>query len=347
MFYHVKDLQFNARVSAPDPRFANLLLQQFGGPNGELKAAMQYFVQAFGAKEPYPDKYDLLMDIATEEFSHLEIVGATIQMLLAGVNGKLKDAADEAEIMKIMGGKASKENVIHEAMVNPHFLVESAGGPILTDSRGIPWSGTYVNANGDLTVDLRSNMGAEARAKIVYEYLMKFTDDPYVKETLRFLMTREIAHFQMFEAALQTIQPNFPPGILQGDPKHSNTYFNMSNGQDARGPWNEGVSPELGEVWRYIDDPIEHVTATKGLVNEEIEGTRRTEDKVQELNEVLGKKRSSEIISATPSGENQWSTYASSPDADSKKAKITTESAPKRKSSPGEEGTKTSSKKSK
>src|SRR4051812_3111005 len=266
MFYHVKDLQFNARVSAPDPRFANLLLQQFGGPNGELKAAMQYFVQAFGAKEPYPDKYDLLMDIATEEFSHLEIVGATIQMLLAGVNGKLKDAADESEIMKIMGGKASKENVIHEAMSNPHFLVESAGGPVLTDSRGIPWNGTYVNANGDLSVDLRSNMGAEARAKIVYEYLMKFTDDAYVKETLRFLMTREIAHFQMFDAALQTIQPNFPPGVLQGDPKHSNTYFNMSNGTEVRGPWNEGVSPELGEVWRYIDDPISHVAATNGLL---------------------------------------------------------------------------------
>jgi Mn-containing catalase len=310
MFYHVKDLQFNARVSAPDPRFANLLLQQFGGPNGELKAAMQYFVQAFGAKEPYPDKYDLLMDIATEEFSHLEIVGATIQMLLAGVNGKLKDAADESEIMKIMGGKAAKENVIHEAMVNPHFLIESAGGPILTDSRGIPWNGTYVNANGDLTVDLRSNMGAEARAKIVYEYLMKFTDDPYVKETLRFLMTREIAHFQMFEAALQSIQPNFPPGVLQGDPKHSNTYFNMSNGTAVRGPWNEGVSPELGEVWKYIDDPIAHVAATNGLIDQPIEGTRRTEESVQELNEALSKQRSEEVISATPNGENQWSTYS-------------------------------------
>ena len=262
MFYHVKDLQFNARVSAPDPRFANLLLQQFGGPNGELKAAMQYFVQAFSAKDPYPDKYDLLMDIATEEFSHLEIVGATIQMLLAGVNGKLKDAADEAEIMKLLGGKASKENVIHEAMSNPHFLVESAGGPMLTDSQGIPFNGTYVNANGDLTVDLRSDIAAESRAKIVYEYLMKFTDDPYVKETLRFLMTREIAHFQMFEAALQTIQPNFPPGVLQGDPRFGNTYFNMSNGQEIRGPWNDGVSPELGETWQYIDDPIAHVAST-------------------------------------------------------------------------------------
>src|SRR5690349_17153983 len=310
MFYHVKDLQFNARVSAPDPRFANLLLQQFGGPNGELKAAMQYFVQAFGAKEPYPDKYDLLMDIATEEFSHLEIVGATIQMLLAGVNGKLKDAADESEIMKIMGGKSAKENVIHEAMSNPHFLIESAGGPILTDSRGIPWSGTYVNANGDLTVDLRSNMGAESRAKIVYEYLMKFTDDPYVKESLRFLMTREIAHFQMFEAALETIQPNFPPGVLQGDPKHSNTYFNMSNKEEVRGPWNEGVSPELGEEWRYIEDPIGYVAETNGLVDQKIEGSERTEADVEKLNKELSKERSTEVNVASPKGENQWSKYA-------------------------------------
>lgn len=270
---------------------------------------MQYFVQAFGAKEPYPDKYDLLMDIATEEFSHLEIVGATIQMLLSGINGKLKDAADEAEIMKLLGGRAAKENVIHSAMMNPHFLIESGGGPMVTDSQGIPWSGTYVNANGDLTVDLRSNMGAESRAKIVYEYLMKFTDDPYVKDTLRFLMTREIAHFQMFEAALETIVPNFPPGVLQGDPKHSNTYFNMSNGQDVRGPWNEGVSPGLNEVWQYIDDPIEHVKATNGLLDQEIEGTDRTEALVKELNETLSKERREEIEKATAMGDKQWSTY--------------------------------------
>lgn len=342
MFYHVKDLQFNARVSKPDPRFANLLLQQFGGPNGELKAAMQYFVQAFGAKEPYPDKYDLLMDIATEEFSHLEIVGATIQMLLAGVSGKLRDAADESEIMKIMGGKASKENVIHEAMSNPHFLIESGGGPVLTDSRGVPWQGTYVNANNDLTVDLRSNMGAESRAKIVYEYLMKFTDDPYVKETLRFLMTREIAHFQMFEAALQTIQPNFPPGVLQGDPRYSNTYFNMSNGAEVRGPWNEGVSPELGEVWRYVEDPIANINATDGLLDYEPEGTRRTEETVQELNEALGRKRGEEIKAATPTSENQWSDYATKSDGESREPGG--RSGGKRSSSPGNSGGKSSAK---
>lgn len=316
MFYHVKDLQFNARVSAPDPRFANLLLQQFGGPNGELKAAMQYFVQAFAAKEPYPDKYDLLMDIATEEFSHLEIVGATIQMLLSGVNGKLKDAADESEIMQLLNGKAAKENVIHEAMSNPHFLLESAGGPMLTDSRGIPWNGTYVNANGDLTVDLRSDIAAESRAKIVYEYLMKFTDDPYVKETLTFLMTREVAHFQMFQAALETIQPNFPPGVLQADPRYSNTYFNMSSGSEARGPWNEGTSPQLGETWRYIEDPIAHVEATSGLINEDIAGTDRTDALIRKINKDLSKERSEEINVATTDGENQWSLYVLSGESD-------------------------------
>ena len=98
MFQHVKQLQFNARVSQPDPRFAALMLEQFGGENGELKAAMQYFTQAFAARRPYPDKYDLLMDVATEEFSHLEIVGATITMLLNGLNGELKNAAEQSSL---------------------------------------------------------------------------------------------------------------------------------------------------------------------------------------------------------------------------------------------------------
>jgi Mn-containing catalase len=322
MFYHVKELQFNARVSKPDPRFARLLLEQFGGGNGELKAAMQYFVQAFGCKNPYPDKYDLLMDVATEEFSHLEIVGATIQMLLGGVNGELKDAADNDEIMQVLGGKAAKESYIHEAMVNPQFGVISGGGPMLTDSNGIPWTAAYVDAMSDLTVDLRSNIAAESRAKLTYEYLIKFTDDPYVKETLRFLMTREVAHYQQFEAALATIQPNFPPAVLQSDPRYSNLYFNMSSGQDARGPWNEGDSSQLGEKWQYIEDPLQHVTSTNGLLDVKPEGTDRTEKTVKKANEALSKERSTEVKSATPMADIQWSTYSDSKsDQSTKKSK--------------------------
>lgn len=319
MFYHVKELQFNARVSKPDPRFARLLLEQFGGANGELKAAMQYFVQAFSCRNPYPDKYDLLMDIATEEFSHLEIVGATIQMLLSGVNGELKDAADSEDIMQMLGGKSAKEEFIHEAMINPQFAVLSGGGPMLTDSNGNHWSGKFVDANSDLTVDLRSNIAAESRAKIVYEYLLKFTDDPYVKETLRFLMTREVAHFQMFEAALNTIQPNFPPGVLQSDPRYSNMYFNMSNGQEVKGPWNEGSSTQLHESWQYIEDPLQEVMSTEGLLKAKPEGTERTEKTVTKLNKTLSEERSKEVKSATPEKNIQWSSYSGNDGAKGKK----------------------------
>lgn len=313
MFYHSKELQFNARVSKPDPRFARLLLEQFGGGNGELKASMQYFVQAFCCRDPYPDKYDMLMDIATEEMGHLEIVGATIQMLLAGVNGELKNAADRTETMKMLDGKASKENFIHEAIFNPHFVVLSGGGPMLTDSNGNPWSATYVNADGDLTVDLRSNIAAESRAKIVYEYLLKFTDDPDVIATLNFLMTREVAHFQQFEAALETIRPNFPPGVLQSDPRYSNLYYNNSAGEDARGPWNEGASTQFKETWQYINDPKEHVESTNGLQDIDPKGTDRTLESVEKDDRELSRVRSEEVNSATPTKDIQWSNYPASP----------------------------------
>jgi len=309
MFYHVKELQFNAKVTRPDPAFATLLLEQFGGANGELAAALRYFAQAFGAKNPYPDKYDLLMDIATEEFSHLEIVGATIQMLLTGINGELKNAAENAEIMQLLNGKAAKEDMIHKAMIAPQFLVASAGTPSYTNSQGVPWTAAYINGDGqgDLTSDLRSDIAAETRAKMVYEYLLQFTDDPYVKDTLRFLMTREVAHFQMFEAALEDIKPNFPPGILQSDPRYSNLYFNMSSGNDYRGAWNEGASTRLNETYQFIDDPVEHVMKTNGLTEQKIAGTDRTAAKVKKMDKELSQLRSEEIKAATNKGEQQWS----------------------------------------
>ena len=311
MFHHVKELQFNARVSQPDPQFAAILLEQFGGPNGELKAAMQYFVQSFAARQAYPDKYDMLMDISSEEFSHLEVVGATITMLLNGVNSELKNAADTCPLAQLSSGKTKKEELFHKASFAPQFISRTGGGPSVTDCQGVPWSGTFVNANGDLTVDLRSNIAAESRAKIVYEYLLKFTDDPLVRETLRFLMTREIAHSQMFSAALESIQPNFPPGVLQGDPRYTHAYFNMSDGASVRGPWNQGQGPWTeGETWIYIDDPILDVQKTHGEVERKVEGAKQGEQKAKELDKQLSSKRSQETKSKAH-GVMQWSTYES------------------------------------
>lgn len=308
MFHHVKDLQFNARVSRPDPRFANLLLEQFGGENGELAAAMQYFTQAFGAKQPHPDKYDMLMDIATEEFSHLEIVGATIQMLLKGVNGELKNAAEQSEIMVAMNGKAAKESVIHAALsANPQFPIITGGGPTPGNSQGIPWCASYINSNGDLTVDLRTNLGSESRAKLVYEHLMKFTDDPYIHETLSFLMTREVTHYKMFEAALESIQPNFPPGVLAADPRYLQQVYNLSDGT-VRGPWNEGEIKGMGKDFEYVENPISYVKETEGLTNLG-QDMKKALTETDKLNQKMSEVKSEEVKSAEPEGVAAWSTY--------------------------------------
>lgn len=314
MFHHVKDLQFNARVSAPDPRFARLLLEQFGGGNGELKAAMQYFTQAFCCRQAYPRQYDLLMDIATEEFSHLEIVGATIQMLLGPVNAELKNAVATNPVVKFAdgsgqgGSQSARDALVQAALEHPSFGVQSGGGPTLTDCQGVPWSGSFVNANGELSVDLRSDIGAEARAKIVYEYLLKYTDDPLVRDSLRFLMTREIAHMQMFSAALDDVKPNFPPGVLEGDPRFTHVYFNLSDGADVRGAWNQGQGPWRQGEWQYVEDPDATVAETKGLTGFRPSGMRSDQD-VRGHDQKLSEQRHTEVAQAVPSGKNQWSSY--------------------------------------
>ena len=105
---------------------------------------------------------------------------------------------------------------------------------------------------------------------------------------------------------LATIQPNFPPGILQSDPRYSNLYFNLSSGNDFRGPWNEGESTQLKETFQFIEDPIKHVMETNGLLNQKAAGTDRTEEEVQTLNAELGAQRSEEIKAAAPMGAQQW-----------------------------------------
>ncbi len=310
MFHHVKDLQFNVRVSKADPFFANLLLEQFGGENGELAAAMQYFTQAFGAKIPHPDKYDMLMDIATEEFSHLEIVGATIQMLLKGVNGELKDAADNSEIMQVMDGKAAKESIIHQAVfANPQFAIITGGGVTPRNSQGIPWCASYISSNGDLTVDLRTNLASESRAKLVYEHLMKFTEDPYVLETLSFLMTREVAHFKMFEAALSTIEPNFPPAVLAADPRFTQQYFNLSKPESSRGPWNQGEMPGLGKDFEYIDEPLDYVR--EKTMERPSQEMKQELAETTEKNKKMSQLKSDEVKKADSKNDGQWNNHNS------------------------------------
>jgi Mn-containing catalase len=250
MFVHNKRLQYTVRVGGPNPGLANLLLEQFGGPQGELAAACRYFTQAVG--EDDPGRKDLLFDIATEELSHLEIIGSIVAMLNKGAKGQLAEGVEkEAELYRSLTGGGNDSHIT---------ALLYGGGPALTNSAGVPWTAAYIDTIGEPTADLRSNIAAEARAKIIYERLINVTDDAGIKEALGFLMTREIAHQKSFEKALHSIQPNFPQGKLPGVPEFTSTYFKMSEGDGApRGPWNEGAE------WNVVEDPQPAVDGGDGL----------------------------------------------------------------------------------
>jgi len=231
MYHHVKKLMYTVRVDTPDPRFGNMLLEQFGGANGELAAAMQYSIQGLNCEDL--ERKDLLMDIGTEELSHLEVVGALTRLHLKPLKFD-REAAEADPLMAIAGG----------------------GGVNLHNSMGNPWTADYLKITGELDVDLRSNIAAEARAKIVYERLINFTDDAGTKDALQFLMTREITHMKAFTAALESLgKPRFSIGRIPPTPILVDQFFNDSTGagdqgeMDARGPWNEG-----GE-WEFVEAP--------------------------------------------------------------------------------------------
>jgi len=144
-------------------------------------------------------------------------------VLNKGAKGRIAEGVDsEADMYRMISGGGNDSHVTQ---------VLYGGGPPLVNSAGVPWTAAYIDTIGDPACDLRSNIAAEARAKIVYERLINLTEDAGVKDALGFLMTREIAHQQSFEKALYSIQPNFPPGKLPGKAEFTNVYFNMSVGE--------------------------------------------------------------------------------------------------------------------
>jgi len=239
MFRHVKQLQYTVRVAAPNPGLANLLLEQFGGPQGELAAACRYFTQGLGDEDP--GRKDMLLDIATEELSHLEIIGTLVGMLNKGAKGQLAEGTEnEAELYRSMTANGNDSHIT---------ALLYGGGPPLTNSAGVPWTAAYIDTIGEPTADLRSNIAAEARAKIIYERLINVTDDPGVKDALAFLMTREAAHQLSFEKALQSIRNNYPPGKLPPVEEYTNKYYSMSEGGEVRGSWNSD------KHFDYVENP--------------------------------------------------------------------------------------------
>ena len=222
MFLHRKELIEPVSVGKPDARFGTYLLEQFGGATGELTAALQCWVQSFHVEDA--GIRDMLQDIAIEEFSHLEMVGK----LIAQHTSKLDQTkVYDAPLFKIKGG-------------GPHFL----------DSQGSCWTAAYINEGGNVVRDLRANVAAEAGARQTYEALIHACEDEGTKKTLHHLLTREITHARMFMKALDSLGKLDDPffGTIPPDDTVK-LVFNLSKGEDVRGPWNEAPDFE------YIANP--------------------------------------------------------------------------------------------
>jgi Mn-containing catalase len=226
MFFHKKEPIHAVKVQEANPRFAQLLLEQFGGATGELTAALQYWVQSFHVENP--GIRDMLQDIAIEEFGHLEMVG---QLIEAHTKNTDQTAAYQSTLFAIRG-------------IGPHFV----------DSQGSAWTANYLNEGGDVVRDLRANIAAEGGARQTYEQLIKLATDEGTKQTLVHLLTREVSHTQMFMKALDSLGKLTDPifGNIQPDETVA-LYYNLStNGdKDERGPWNSEPA------FQYIANPLE------------------------------------------------------------------------------------------
>lgn len=228
MFIHKKELLHPINVTNPDPKFAEFLLEQFGGATGELSASLQYFTQAQHTDDP--QLRDMLMDIATEELGHLEIVAHLIE---AHSSGKVQEAAYESTLFSIRGK-----------------------GPHLIDSQGSAWSGTYVSEGASPVRDLRADINAEAGALATYEALLKKVPDEGTRKAITHLATREVTHARMFMDALKSMNKLDDP--LFGDLQPDDTVdlvFNLSQSmdpkQDKPAPWLQTDSS-----LKYIADPV-------------------------------------------------------------------------------------------
>jgi Mn-containing catalase len=235
MFSHVHELQFEAKPDGPDPAFARRFQEVLGGKWGEMTVAMQYLYQGWNCR--LPGKYkDMLLDIGTEELAHVEMITTMIDRLL--------DAAplsqDEAKGDTLRGAWAHS---------NPQHTIVNGGGGYPADSMGVPWSGAFITASGNLYADFSLNAVAEMQGRLQVARLFHMTDDPGVRQLLRFLVTRDHMHQIQWLSALEELKADgledVPvPAAFDRDEELDEfvrLYVHASDGEQAlEGRWAQG-----------------------------------------------------------------------------------------------------------
>jgi spore coat protein JC len=173
MWIYKKILQYPANIRRQDPEFANLVITQFGGPDGELAAGIRYLSQMYTI--PIEEGKATLLNIGTEELAHWEIIATLFYKLTQGI----------------------PPEVLKESGLGPHY-VQHGRALYPRDASGVPWTAAYIQSTQDPIASLAEDLAAEQKARATYEYLLDLTNDPAIIDTLSFLREREVVHFQRF-----------------------------------------------------------------------------------------------------------------------------------------------------
>jgi Mn-containing catalase len=249
MFRHTTRLQFEAKPEMPDAVYARKLQELIGGAYGEMTVAMQYLFQGWNCR--VAGKYkDLIMDTATEEMGHVEMLATMVARLLEGAPTTLTaEAAEDPVIGAVLGG------------MDPQHAIVAGGGAMPNNSQGVPWNGAYIVASGNLLADFRANAAAEAHGRLQTARLYNMTDDSGVKSMLQFNLARDTVHQKQWLKAIEELEtdglsgPIVPDALFdEEDQEHNHTIWRLSDGTDgAKGGWAKG------------DDPLEYITDPEPL----------------------------------------------------------------------------------
>ena len=183
MWIYEKKLQYPIKIKNPNPKLAQIIISQYGGPDGELGASLRYLSQRYSM--PYDVAKGALTDIGTEELAHLEMVGTIVYQLTRNLSPD--------EIDKQGFGT---------------YFVDHTTGVYPQAASGTPWSAMTMQVKGDPITDLHEDMAAEMKAKTTYDNILRLSDDPDVNDVIKFLRQREIVHYQRFGELLRHVQDN-------------------------------------------------------------------------------------------------------------------------------------------
>lgn len=178
MWNYQKRLQFPIKIKQTNPQLAKIIISQYGGPDGELGASLRYLSQRFSM--PYAEVKGTLTDIGTEELAHLEMVGSIVYQLTRNMTiEEIKKAGFDT------------------------YFVDHTAGVYPQAASGVPYTAEAMMVKGDIIADLNEDLAAEQKARVVYDNILRFAEDPDVREPIKFLRQREIVHYQRFGEALR------------------------------------------------------------------------------------------------------------------------------------------------